>query len=220
MDPTGAEDPAGDALAGGAGGATGERTRGSLFDLLLAARRGERMAPAAASVPSGRAGAGRPGTQVLVVAGSERRRASLRARLEAGGFATAEAADAASAVALADTARPAVAVIDVRLPDQGGFEIARQFGRVHPATRVVLHASVVTSTAITAARQVGAFALVIEHAAEGCLVEFVRAATPDQPSPHQASLDQATLDQLSPDRLSSRLSSHPAYSAERGNPLD
>jgi two-component system response regulator DegU len=63
----------------------------------------------------------------------------LRQMLERGDVrVTGEAADGLEALALIEAARPAVAVLDIRMPELDGLEVARQVVRSSPDTRVVI----------------------------------------------------------------------------------
>jgi DNA-binding NarL/FixJ family response regulator len=68
-----------------------------------------------------------PGAQtILVVDDDEAFRAYVRELLERAGFAVREADDGAQAVSAAAQARPALVVLDVRLPGLSGYEVLRQ----------------------------------------------------------------------------------------------
>ncbi len=76
---------------------------------------------------------------VLVVDDHPAFRASARRLLELDGFrVVGEAGDAESALRLTRTLRPAVALLDIGLPDRSGFEVAEQLAG---ETRVVLISS-------------------------------------------------------------------------------
>ena len=83
------------------------------------------------------------GPSVLVVDDQATFRALARALLEADGFeVVGEAADAAGALAAERELRPAVLLLDVRLPDRSGLEVARSLSGSASPPAVVL-----TSTA-------------------------------------------------------------------------
>ncbi|HEU0067539.1 MAG TPA: response regulator transcription factor [Sphingomonas sp.] len=63
------------------------------------------------------------GTRVLIVDDEMPIRRLLRATLERAGYDTVEAADGASALALAASARPAAVLLDLGLPDRDGLEL-------------------------------------------------------------------------------------------------
>jgi DNA-binding NarL/FixJ family response regulator len=66
------------------------------------------------------------GGKVLVVDDDREFRTFMRELLELAGFATAEAADGEEAVAMARSDRPALAILDVRLPGISGYETCRR----------------------------------------------------------------------------------------------
>jgi DNA-binding NarL/FixJ family response regulator len=67
-------------------------------------------------------------------------RQGLRAMLERAGDVTiaGEAAAGQEALALIESTHPAVAVLDIRMPDLDGLEVARRAMRVSPGTRFVI----------------------------------------------------------------------------------
>jgi two-component system cell cycle response regulator DivK len=71
---------------------------------------------------------------VLVVDDNEKNRKLAREVLRAAGFRTLEAATGDEALALAPEARPDVILLDIRLPDMDGTDVARELRRV-AATR-------------------------------------------------------------------------------------
>jgi DNA-binding NarL/FixJ family response regulator len=77
-------------------------------------------------------------TRALIADDHALARAGIRESLEAGGFeVVAEAADAATAVELAQLERPDVCVLDVHMPG-GGIGAAAEIGRLLPGTAVVM----------------------------------------------------------------------------------
>lgn len=73
---------------------------------------------------------------VLVVDDVEVARAGLTSALESRGFdVVAEAASLPEAVRLAAEKKPDVAIVDLRLPDSSGFEIAERISEVSPETK-------------------------------------------------------------------------------------
>ena len=92
------------------------------------------------------------GPSVLVVDDQEAFRAVARALLERDGFrVVGEAVDGATALLAERDLRPDVVLLDVRLPDRSGLEVARAIRATAGAAQVVL-----TSTAD------------YSHAAAGC----------------------------------------------------
>jgi DNA-binding NarL/FixJ family response regulator len=82
------------------------------------------------------------GATVLVVDDRREFRALARALLEADGFAVVgEAADGKEALDVVRALRPDVVLLDVRLPDGSGVEVARTLRRLHPIPLVVLTSS-------------------------------------------------------------------------------
>jgi DNA-binding NarL/FixJ family response regulator len=70
-----------------------------------------------------------------------------------------QAGDAATAVALARTHRPSVALLDVRMPGGGG-EAARGIRLVSPATRILAHSAFDDARSVTAMLAAGAEGLI------------------------------------------------------------
>jgi two-component system cell cycle response regulator DivK len=64
-------------------------------------------------------------SSVLIVEDDDRNRKLARDVLDAAGFRTMEAATGAEGIALAREHRPDVILVDLRLPDMGGVEVAR-----------------------------------------------------------------------------------------------
>jgi DNA-binding response OmpR family regulator len=66
--------------------------------------------------------------------------------LQARGFQAQRAADGASALELVETFSPDVALIDLKLPDIDGFEVARRLSARCPAATLVLVSGMSTET--------------------------------------------------------------------------
>ena len=64
-------------------------------------------------------------TRVLIVEDDDRNRKLARDVLDAAGFRTLEAATGAEGIAIARQHTPDVVLVDLRLPDMGGAEVAR-----------------------------------------------------------------------------------------------
>ncbi len=80
------------------------------------------------------------GVTVLIVDDHQGFRASARTLLELEGFdVVAEAADGASALALARELKPELVLLDVALPDTSGFQVAEQLAGIPP--KVILISS-------------------------------------------------------------------------------
>jgi len=84
----------------------------------------------------------RVATRVLIVDDHAPFRALARELLEMDAFAVVgEAADAVGAMALAVELAPDLVLLDIGLPDDDGFEVARQLAALNPAPLVVLISS-------------------------------------------------------------------------------
>jgi DNA-binding NarL/FixJ family response regulator len=80
--------------------------------------------------------------RVLIVDDNGAFRAAARQLLERGGFdVVAEAGDGADGVRSARELAPDLAIVDVQLPDQDGFEVAERLGALEPAPDVILTSS-------------------------------------------------------------------------------
>lgn len=73
------------------------------------------------------------GEGILVVEDNERNMKLLRDVLQASGYRTLEASTAGQALALAVEHRPALVLMDIRLPDMDGVEVLRRL-RMDPRT--------------------------------------------------------------------------------------
>lgn len=81
----------------------------------------------------------RPGRRVLLVDDHASFRRCARALLTAEGYeVVAEAADGATALALALTAAPELVLLDIQLPDMDGFAVAAQLLARDPRVAIVL----------------------------------------------------------------------------------
>ncbi|MEV0170473.1 response regulator transcription factor [Streptomyces sp. NPDC050803] len=85
--------------------------------------------------------------KVLVIDDHEAFRTAARLLLEADGFdVVAESATGADGVRAADRHRPTLVVLDVRLPDIDGFEVAGQLAELADPPQVVLVSSRAAAT--------------------------------------------------------------------------
>jgi len=84
-----------------------------------------------------------------------------------------EAADGRQAVALAAALQPAVAVIDLAMPELNGLETARQIGRASPRTAVLLFTAHRSEAVAAEAAAAGARGYVLKSEAALRLVEAV-----------------------------------------------
>lgn len=85
-----------------------------------------------------------------------------------------EAADGATAVALAKETTPDVAVLDLRMPVLDGVAATRAIRRESPATRVLILTSFHLSDDIARAVAAGAVGVVAKHAADDELISSIR----------------------------------------------
>jgi DNA-binding NarL/FixJ family response regulator len=89
--------------------------------------------------------------------------ATLTELLEHEGFViVGQAATGVSAVDLLDAQRPDLAVLDYRLPDMTGIDLAREAARVSPLTVVVLHAGEASQGLVTHALEAGVRGVVLK----------------------------------------------------------
>jgi DNA-binding NarL/FixJ family response regulator len=79
---------------------------------------------------------------VLIVDDHPGFRSAARALLEADGFeVVGEAADGASGLTAAERLRPGLVLLDIRLPDLDGFEVARRLSQAGDPPAIVLVSS-------------------------------------------------------------------------------
>ncbi|MYR32958.1 response regulator [Nocardiopsis alba] len=79
-----------------------------------------------------------------------------------------------AAVADAPHHHPDVAVLDVRLPDISGFEVARRLKEPLPYCRVLFMTSYATPANLRQAAEVGAYGFIAKDSSSGVLTESVR----------------------------------------------
>ena len=92
-----------------------------------------------------------------------------------------EAADGRTAIEVAHTARPHVAVLDIEMPGQDGIAVAAAMRRSLPGTAVVILSLHDDDRTRARALESGAAAFVCKTASDGVLVESIRrAAAPTQ----------------------------------------
>jgi len=87
-----------------------------------------------------------------------------------------EAGDCAGAVALAARERPAVALVDLVMPDTDGIETTRQMRVASPDTRVVILTSSIDPTRVRPALDAGAIGYQLKEVTGRELVDSVRRA--------------------------------------------
>jgi DNA-binding NarL/FixJ family response regulator len=117
--------------------------------------------------------------RVLIVDDHEVLRTGTRQVLEASDdiVVVGEAHDAAAALALIDELNPDVVLIDVRLPDRNGIDVARQLTVTHPNIRVVILSAYDDDGFVRAALEAGATGYLLKTMARDELVAAVRAAS-------------------------------------------
>jgi DNA-binding NarL/FixJ family response regulator len=88
----------------------------------------------------------------------------------------AEAADAAEALDAVRATRPDIVLVDIRLPDQNGIEVARQVVELNPATKVVILSAYDDEDYVRAAIDAGVSGYLLKTMPGDELVRAVRAA--------------------------------------------
>ena len=116
--------------------------------------------------------------RVLIVDDHEVLRAGTRQVLEAFDdiVVVGEADDGTAALAMIDDLSPDVVLIDIRLPDQSGIDVARQLTLTHPDVRVVILSAYDDDAFVRAALDAGATGYLLKTMAREELVGAVRAA--------------------------------------------
>jgi DNA-binding NarL/FixJ family response regulator len=101
---------------------------------------------------------------------------AISAVLDANGIeAAGSAADGASGLALIRELRPNVAIVDVRMPELGGVEVAREVTRTVPETGVALYTGYGDRALLVEALDAGARGFILKEAPLDDLVRAVRA---------------------------------------------
>jgi DNA-binding NarL/FixJ family response regulator len=116
--------------------------------------------------------------RVLIVDDHEVLRAGTRQVLEASGdiVVVGEADDAKAAFSMIEGLHPNVVLIDIRLPDKSGIEVARQLTVTHPGVRVVILSAYDDDDFVRAALEVGVTGYLLKTMPRDELVAAVRAA--------------------------------------------
>jgi DNA-binding NarL/FixJ family response regulator len=83
------------------------------------------------------------------------------------------ARDGDEALAKIESLRPQVALLDLRMPKIGGIELARQVGRSHPETAVILYTGYGDRAQLTEALDAGARGFVLKEAPLDDLVRAI-----------------------------------------------
>ena len=117
--------------------------------------------------------------RVLIVDDHEVLRTGTRQVLEAADdiVVVGEADDGNAALAVIDDLDPHVVLIDVRLPDRNGIDVARQLTVTHPNVRVVILSAYDDDGFVRAALEAGATGYLLKTMARDDLVAAVRAAS-------------------------------------------
>ena len=84
----------------------------------------------------------------------------------------ARARNGQEALAKIESMQPAVAIVDVRMPDMSGIEVAREAARISPSTGVILYTGAADHALLVEAVDAGARAFVLKEAP---LTDLVRA---------------------------------------------
>ena len=93
----------------------------------------------------------------------------------------ATANDTATALELARATDPAVAIIDLAMPEGGGFELVRRLREAELPARVVILTMYADDRYVLDAVRLGALAYVVKRAAGSELLDAVRAAAKGEP---------------------------------------
>jgi two-component system response regulator DevR len=114
--------------------------------------------------------------RVMIVDDHEVVRQGLRAMLEAAGdvVVAGEAGRVHEAVEVADSVRPDVVVMDVRLEDGSGIEATREIRARRPDTKVVMLTSFADDEALFASIMAGASGYVLKQVRGGDLLQSIR----------------------------------------------
>ena len=94
---------------------------------------------------------------------------------EAGWRVTGQATDGAAATRFVSEHRPAIAIVDLNLPDCNGVDVTTAIKRLSPETGVVILSMHMNDFYMKAARRKGASAYVSKHVAESEIVNAVKA---------------------------------------------
>jgi DNA-binding NarL/FixJ family response regulator len=100
-----------------------------------------------------------------------------------------QAADGATALRCVSDLRPAVAIVDLNLPDSSGIELIEPIKSRSPETRVIILSMHMNDFYIKAARRNGADAYVSKHVAENEIVNAVKAVTSGRSYPEHFGTD-------------------------------
>jgi DNA-binding NarL/FixJ family response regulator len=104
-------------------------------------------------------------------------REGLKAILEQEGFEVRTASDGRAAIALCDTLRPDVAVLDIAMPLLNGIDAARNILKLHPDTKIVLLTMYAEESYVLAGLRAGITGYVLKSSAASSLVQAIHAAS-------------------------------------------
>jgi DNA-binding NarL/FixJ family response regulator len=123
-------------------------------------------------------GRGDPTLRVLIVDDHEVLRTGTRQVLEASDdiVVVGEADDGRAALALIDDLDPNVVLVDIRLPERSGIDVARQLALTNPKVRVVILSAYDNEEFVRAALEAGATGYLLKTMPRDELVAAVRAA--------------------------------------------
>jgi DNA-binding NarL/FixJ family response regulator len=87
----------------------------------------------------------------------------------------AEAADGVTALQMAATESPSIAVIDVKLPALGGIETARRMAEAHPGTKVLMLTNGHSDSSVISALRAGASGYMLKSSSAEAVASGIRA---------------------------------------------
>jgi DNA-binding NarL/FixJ family response regulator len=112
----------------------------------------------------GQAREAKDGPRVLLVDDAASIRNAIRGVLEDAGIeVVGEAPDGIQGVAVVDSLRPDVVLMDLRMPSSNGFQATEQIVQEHPAVRVIVLSAYETEESAKAVQAAGAFAFLPKH---------------------------------------------------------
>ena len=122
------------------------------------------------------------GSGVLLVDDEPRLRAQLHAMLaDYGVVVVGEAGTGREGVDLAHRLRPAVVLMDLRMPELDGIAATRLLSRSLPSTAVIVLSAYDDPALMSEARQAGAHAYLVKGCRASLLVEAIEQAAADRP---------------------------------------
>jgi len=119
--------------------------------------------------------------RVLLADDHELVRVALRAVLEEAGIeVVGEASGGAEAVVLADSLRPDLLLLDMRMPDMNGVEVCRELSTTAPDVRIVILSSFADDGDVFGALSAGAASYIMKDIAPDALVSAIRGVASGQ----------------------------------------